>query len=125
MSYFRWHYSTSLVSAWTLYVTGIRFIIEFFSIRDFIRTFFAPWKRMRDAVSSVFETQKFFEALVINTLMRLVGMFMKTCVLVFGTAVLISYLVAGGVLWLVWFLAPVALVALVLTAWAPLVHSTP
>ncbi len=90
----------------------IKFVFDFFSVSILLRSYFAPWRRLHEEYQKQRPLGEWFEVFVLNMLMRTVGIFMRTIMIVVGLiATLISLFVAalGLILWLV---APVLVVIL-------------
>jgi hypothetical protein len=86
------------------------FLWHFFSIPDTFRTFFEPWQRMKEKYHKGFDVEQMASSFVANTLMRIVGMFMRTILLFFALVSYVVFLVVVIVSFLVWIIIPPALV---------------
>jgi len=105
-NYLLWHYGYALKNFWGIFTNYIWFIYNFFSIKILFRTFFAPWKKMGEDYSKGFDLKKFFSTLVINTMMRLIGVIMRLIVILIGLASLVMVSIIGIIFFFSWLLAP-------------------
>lgn len=101
--YILWHYTRGTLDALRLSHTFLKFIAHSFSLSTLLTTFFQPWKKEREAYPSIVEPVRFLEAVVVNLLMRIVGMVSRSfliavCLLL--TLGAISLLVIALILWL-------------------------
>lgn len=99
--YLWWHYTLGIRH----YIVASRSLLQsvavLFSFGLIMRTFFEPFERLGESYGG--GLQSFFETLVVNMLMRLLGMFVRLCILILG---LISwlcaclFLIAGAGIWM-------------------------
>lgn len=109
IQYFAWHYTQAIVDLWRILENITWFIVQFFSMGTVARTLFAPWRRMDEAPRGGFHPQEWFEALVVNILMRIVGFFMRLILLLLGLTALIVVIVTGIAVMVVWFFMPLVI----------------
>ena len=111
--YLWWHYTAAFMDM--LHIAGnlFWFLWHFFSIPDTFRTFFEPWQRMKEKYHKGFDVEQMASSFVANTLMRIVGMFMRTILLFFALVSYVVFLVVVIVSFLVWIIIPLALVIFV------------
>lgn len=99
-TYFVWHYTIALNDFKRIAKNISWFIFHLFSIDILLDTLFSPWKRLsKDADAH----STFFTNLVINILMRFVGVFVRLGTIIFGTillAITIAILIITFVVWL-------------------------
>lgn len=110
--YVRWHYTIALLDLWGILNNFLWFVWNFFSIPILWRSFFAPWKRMAEKYDKRGSWSDFFSALLINALMRAVGIVMRSAVLAFGLLAFVCTIVVGAITFLAWLLTPVILIIL-------------
>jgi len=115
--YLHWHYTKAFAEVFGLWLNILWFIKEFFSFSLLIKTFFSPWKRLKDTGSG--GVGGFFEGLIITTIMRIIGIGMRTVVLVFG-AIVMTTAFFGGIIFLgFWPILPLLVfVSAVFGMWA-------
>lgn len=100
-SYVAWHYRRALSEYIAITNNVLWFTANFFSIGLLCRTFFAPWKRLDVPKTSKETLGMKFERYVVGTLMRFVGMGMRSIMIAFGSFMWIG---AFGVFFLGFFL---------------------
>lgn len=110
--YAKWHYGGGFRDLYHNWKNFISFTLHFFSIKILFSTLLAPFWRLDEEYKKEFDPESFFETLVVNTLMRLVGFFSRMFVIAIGLIVLFMVLVLGPVTLLLWALAPLAVIAL-------------
>jgi hypothetical protein len=107
--YIRWHYTCGIVESIELVKRLLLNVLHFFSVSVILRTFFSPWKRegMRYAHS---EVGSWFTTFIFNSLMRVLGMVMRTVILFFGLVIFLCSCIFSVVIILGWILAPLVMV---------------
>ncbi len=114
--YLIWHYSTALGDIWGIWGNFLYFISHFFSFSDLLRTLFAPWRRLQESYSGQgFSLERVLTALVVNTMMRLVGMIIRLAVMIVGLLCLAALAAAGAAVYVIWLLAPLLVTFLLVT----------
>jgi hypothetical protein len=117
LQYVKWHYGQAIREIFEVTGNFCRFVAHFFSFKLLTKTLFAPWKRLGESYGDGFDLKVFASTLVVNTLMRLVGLVTRSVVLIVGFVSFIFVLVFSFFILLIWFLAPVVLIgSLVLSA---------
>lgn len=111
-SYFAWHYGQAFIDMFHIWLNFLWFIFNFFSISALINTFFDPWKRMGESYPKGFDITGVLSTLVVNLLMRAVGIMVRIIVLAIGLAFILVTIVVGLVICVSWALMPVVFVAL-------------
>src|SRR5688572_8031457 len=103
MDYLFWHYRNGISDAKNLSKNLLWFLWNFFSINLLLKTLFSPWQKLNERRTKG-SLQSFFESLVINTLMRLVGAVIRLIFIFLGliiiafSAVLLFFF---NILWLI------------------------
>lgn len=85
------------------------FVYHFFSIPLHARTLFARWKQLGE-VPQRRSLEDWASALLVNTLMRIVGAGIRLLAIVFGLAALLGGIVIGAICFLLWLLMPLVIV---------------
>lgn len=107
LDYLQWHYTKALVEFSRIYKNLLRFVYHFFSVPLLLQSFFSPWRRLGEAYpKDKFDLEGVFTTLVVNSLMRLVGIFMRLVLI--GTALVFLFLMIlfYPVFLAVWLLLP-------------------
>lgn len=86
-------------------------IYNIFSIRQMVRTLFAPWKE--DRVTGSQGLDQMMRALVMNSVARLVGFSVRMMIIIFWALISSTIFFAGVLLFVVWPLTPVLTIALI------------
>lgn len=105
-SYFTWHYSRALKDALLIWRNFFLFFYHYFAFSLLLKTIFQPWRKLKEYYGSVADIENFFESLVVNTVMRFVGFFIKTAIICLALTAEIIVFFAGIILILIWFFAP-------------------
>jgi len=114
LAYVKWHYSQGLRELFGVSGNFLWFVTNFFSFRLLLRTLLAPWKRLGEHYKGGLDLNAFASSLVVNGLMRAVGLVTRTLVLLVG---LISYtlvLIFSFFVFIIWILAPAILLGSVI-----------
>jgi len=109
-SYLAWHYGEAYRDIIRLWTNFLWFFGNFFSLTLLIKTFFAPWKRIKEGRGARFSLKNIAEAVVTNTVMRLVGALMRSAVILVGSIAVLAVFWLGILLIAVWTLLPLLLV---------------
>ena len=110
-NYILWHYSRSFVDLSRIWMNFLWFFYHFFSIPDLFRTWFLPWKRLQEPYKKGLDVGAFFSTLIVNILMRIVGFFARTVILLFGVLFITMTALLGAAVFLAWLLLPVVSIA--------------
>lgn len=112
--YVRWHYGNAyrdIVRIWTNYLW---FIAHFFSLQLLLRTFAAPFRRIEEGGKTGFDLKALAEKIAVNTMMRLVGIVLRTIIIAIGLVTLAAATIAGIATIIIWTLFPLVLGYLIL-----------
>ncbi|MFA6227061.1 MAG: hypothetical protein WC631_01085 [Candidatus Paceibacterota bacterium] len=112
--YLLWHYSKGVKASFLLWENLTSFLYNFFSIRSLLGNFFTPWRRLSDIYPKWYEFKEFFSTFLTNGLMRIVGMFIRFFVLLFGFTVILIFILLYPVAFIVWLLLPPAIIFMIL-----------
>ena len=112
-NYLVWHYSTAyndIVHIWWNYIW---FVNHLFSVPDVLKSLFAPFKRMQEEKSSILNhPEEFFSNLLVNFIMRLVGFFLRSVIMLMAFLGF-TVVIVGGLLFItLWSVLPVLIVTL-------------
>lgn len=81
-----------------------RFGIYFFSMDKIPKTFLNPWKKLSDSYNGPFDIKKYFEAFFGNIISRIIGMFLRTFLILFFIIFEIFIIFLGIIVLIGWFL---------------------
>jgi len=110
--YVRWHYGQGTKDLFVILGRFLSFVFSWFSITLLLQTLFSPWKRLGSEYQKGFHPEEFFSSLLINTIMRIVGFFIRTVVVVLGLIATMVTMTASLVLAIIWIFYPFVLVFL-------------
>jgi hypothetical protein len=113
-SYFAWHYGRAFVDMFHIWMNFLWFVFNFFSISALIDTFFDPWKRMGESYPKGFDISGVIMTLMVNLLMRAVGIMVRLIVLCIGLAFAAIIFSTGIIIGILWALMPVVFAMLVI-----------
>lgn len=112
LSYLWWHYTSALADLVRNYFNFVGFLKNFFSLGLLTKTLFAPWRRMGEKYGSILDFGNFFGSLIVNTLMRLVGLVIKSIIIIFGLAVIFLSVFVFIAIFVFWLAAPLLIIFL-------------
>jgi len=104
--YLSWHYSQGILGYFNLWKNFLWFLWNFFSIKILLRTFFQPFKRLKEKYHGGLDVENFLSTLIITTIMRLVGMVLRAVIIVIGIVVVVIFIVGGLLGFLAWLVLP-------------------
>jgi tellurite resistance protein TehA-like permease len=112
--YIYWHYSRGQKGVVNITRNLIWFIWHFFSIGILLATFFSPWERIQEQRKKGLDITNFFETSLINIVMRLVGVIVRSTFIITGILFILLMVVVGVIAYIIWLLLPVLVVLLVI-----------
>ncbi len=116
VDYIAWHYGRSIQDFLNVWGNYVWFFYNFFSISILSKTLFSPWRRMDEHGKSGFHPEVFFEKLVTNFVIRIVGVVLRLFMIVSGlVAILLTFLI-GFAAFLVWLALPLSVVAFLIAS---------
>ncbi|MEN9647896.1 MAG: hypothetical protein RLY57_700, partial [Candidatus Parcubacteria bacterium] len=80
--YLVWHYTVGLHDFFRVMHLLLKAITKIFSLPTMFATFFQPFERLGERYHG--GVSAFFETFIVNTLMRMVGIIVRTCVILLG-----------------------------------------
>ncbi|MFA5291342.1 MAG: hypothetical protein WC385_03510 [Candidatus Paceibacterota bacterium] len=105
--YFIWHYGRAISDLTRIYRNLIAFTFTFFSVSVLVQSFFAPWRRMgEDYPERSVDPFDYFSTFLVNLIMRLVGIFMRTIVIVLGMVATLLVILSYPVALAIWITLP-------------------
>ena len=115
LNYLVWHYSRAIIEFSHIYKNILTFLFNFFSIPILVRSYFAPWRRMgEDYTKNIFiDFEDAAAVFVVNIIMRIVGIVMRTFIILFGLFFVTVVALFYPILLILWLLLPLILIVLV------------
>ncbi len=113
--YLKWHYSLGYYYVSVIYKNVFVFLFEYFAIRSLLKEYFLPWKRMAGSYKEAKSVSVFFETLLQNLIMRVVGIILRSAVLFIGGLIILLYLPLYPVLMIIWSLFPIIILTFIIT----------
>ena len=112
--YLAWHYSRGLAQ-WTRNLFNfLSFEFHFFSVTELLRTLFAPFQRLKERYgSNPMDVEAILSSLLVNLIMRVVGLVVRSVILIIAALVITVSFVLVLALLLLWILLPLVLVGLI------------
>lgn len=115
--YLLWHYTRAFGEIFHLWLNFLWFTIKFFSIPQLMRSWFAPWKRIVEERRKAWDFEDLAGYIVIGFFSRLLGFLIRTIIICFGLLTLLTTIVLGLSVYLLWVVAPfISIVLLVFGA---------
>ena len=114
LDYIRWHYSRAFVEGFRVWLNIEWFFFHFFSIPVLFHTFFDRFERMGDNHVKGSGPSEWLATLFVNTMMRLVGMFLRFFVILAGLFAMLIISVLGALVFVFWVVLPLAIIVLLL-----------
>jgi len=111
--YIAWHYSSGFLALIKNICAIIEFEFNFFSIKDLLLTLFAPFQRLKEKNrGSVIDIENLLSIFLVNVIMRLVGLVVRTFILICAfICISISFVLSLGII-LFWIVLPFLLLFL-------------
>lgn len=111
--YLKWHYTRAIYSLSQIWGNFIYFVAEFFSLKLLFTNFFDPWKRMSDRYPNNFNIKEYFYAFMTNTIVRMVGITMRSFLIVIGLTCYFATILFYPLVIMIWLTLPFIITALV------------
>ena len=103
--YLIWHFGSALKDLNIIFGNIVWFIYHFFSMAMMMRTFFRPFKRIEERYTHL-DLGEIFEHLIVNTLMRFVGIVFRSFLLFMGVIVELLVITFWPIAILLWITLP-------------------
>lgn len=111
--YISWHYTIAFFEIFLLWKNFSWFLWNFFSIKLLFKTLFSPFRRL-DVRRKKFDIESFFESLVTNTLMRILGFVLRAILIIFGILFIILLFCFFVGFLIVWIFLPFILLGMLI-----------
>jgi hypothetical protein len=76
--YMSWHYGPGVGEFLQAWKNISAFVYQFFSVDMLLKTFFQPFKRMQEDYTRGFDPSGYAETFIVNAMMRIVGMVVRS-----------------------------------------------
>jgi len=113
--YLLWHYTHAYAEMFHVFKNFLWFLGHFFSLRTLTLSLFTPFKRITDEGGRAWNFEDFVGRIVINLISRIIGALLRGTLLVIGLISLLATTVLGGVIYALWFIAPVLIIVSITT----------
>ncbi len=110
LGYLGWHYGKALSSLTDVSKNFFYLISDFFSIDLLLKNFFAPWKRMADSYPKFFDLKKYFFTFIVNVIVRVVGIIMRTFLMLLGIICFSALIALYPIVLAIWLLLPLIVI---------------
>ena len=111
--YLKWHYGKALITTFNFWKNILVFLFNFFSIKNLVGNFFTPWKRLADTYPKRFDLKSYFFIFLVNTIMRIVGIFLRSIVIIVGLSVCAIAIICLPLTIVIWLVLPLTITALI------------
>ena len=108
--YLLWHYTSAFAEMWHVFKNFVWFTVHFFSIPQLMRSWFAPWKRITEDRGNSLSFEDLASYVVINLFSRVVGMILRSTIILSGLVALLLLITLGLLTFIFWLLAPACLI---------------
>jgi hypothetical protein len=112
--YFKWHYIDKPKQIIQNIKNLFNFGLYFFSLKQIIVSFFTPWKGITWQTGRGFDLQVYLETLIGNIISIVIGMVMRTFLIIFCLIFETIILILGLAYLLIWFLMPLIIIWLLI-----------
>lgn len=109
-SYIRWHYGKALIEFSLNSKNFILFLFHFFSIKNLFYTLFAPWQSLGERYKKGIDISAFAEVFILNSIMRVVGFFIRLAVIVAGLITIFFSSILVCILFIFWNFLPLIII---------------
>ena len=117
IGFIQWYYGESVPGIFRFWRNFVRVTLRFFAISWHVTNFFRPWKQMALGYDEHgFNIKVFISSLNYNVVSRLIGMVIRTVLIVWGVISVLFLAIVGAVITIVWALLPIGL--LIFTVYA-------
>lgn len=107
--YLGWHYGRGTVETIIVFKDFLFFVPRFFSIGTLLKTLFSPFQRLKEHYEGGLELGALAEVLIVNLIMRLLGFFVRSFVIILGILSFLLTIVLEIFLFVVYLVLPLIL----------------
>lgn len=114
VQFLAWHYGDGLKDIVRNGINAVIGFLNYFSVVELNRTFFAPWHRIVESYGRGFDSGEFFYTFAGNLVSRVIGAGVRVVVIVAGLFVSFIALVSGLCFIIIWLVMPLLIPVLFL-----------
>lgn len=114
--YLSWHYTRGILDMFGIFRNITWFLWRFFSIKELLKTFFSPFKRLKEKYQGGLDLGNLLESIIVTTIMRLVGMLLRLIIIVIGLATIIISLLLMFMILIIWIVLPAVILFVFIVA---------
>ena len=110
IQYIEWHFVDTprgILRAWK---NCLKFNLNYWSVILLIKTFFSHWRRYRYSYGKGFDFKRYFEVFTFNIISRVLGMILRSVLIIIGLASEIFVFLAGAIIFLFWLILPILII---------------
>ena len=108
--YLEWQFfdtSKAILQAWR---NCLKFNLNYWSAPLLLKTFFSHWRRYRYSYGKGLNFKRYFEAFTFNMISRVLGMIMRSVLIVLGLIAEVFVFLAGIIVFFIWLILPFILI---------------
>jgi hypothetical protein len=109
--YLIWHYSRAFAEIFHVFKNFFWFTSNFFSLKQLLRSYFSPWRRITEERGRTFSFEDLASYLIINLISRIIGFILRTVIILTGLAPLIILCLLVVMVYIAWVMAPLLIFA--------------
>ena len=113
-NYLKWHYSKAIYNVFSIWKNISFFVFNFFSIKSLLVNYFSPWKRLSENYPKFINIKEYLSTLLINIIMRIVGIVLRSFMLILGILCYLIFLFTLPFLIIIWFIFPFLILYLII-----------
>jgi len=110
IQYFVWYFLDQPLRILKGWKDLLLFNLNFFSIPILLKSFFSPWRKYQVSYGRGFDAARYFEAFVSNLIFRVLGMIMKSVLIISWFFIEIIILFVGAICFVFWLIIPFLLI---------------
>jgi len=114
-NYLVWHYSQALVGYIRVFRNLWWFLVQFFSLPELFSSLFSPYKRIVESRTVGFNLEAWAGVIIINIMSRLIGLLVRTIIIVVGISTLTIFTFVGLFSYALWIGAPLVITGSILS----------
>lgn len=121
--YMKWHYGRALFTTFTFWKNLMTFLLNYFSVKNLLLNFFAPFKRLGNIKLEQFKILKYVYTFLFNLLGVFVEVFLRLLLIILASFVFAVFIVFLPVSLLIWLLLPVFIAFLLVSGLVLMIFS--